>query len=221
MTNHLSRLASRDAEAKSVILERIRQAQVLGEVDTSGYEVQREYRTTSSASHEELRNLLRQRLLDYKATVVECSSSDLANTVVDLLQNAQASSVCYAPGLGADLFSDFPGKALPDDVSSDPRDLDGVDAVVTGSHAAAAQTGTICLESGELCGRRALSLIPDHHICIVTMKDVVYGIPELVARMDRRRPNTWISGPSATSDIELVRVEGVHGPRNLEVIIVD
>ncbi len=221
MSNHASRLASQDAEAKSVIMERIRQAQALGGVDTSGYEVKREYRTSSSASPEGLRALLRQRLLDYKATVVECSSEELAATVVTLLEAAQARSVCYAPGLGEDLFSGFSGTAVPDDVSTDPRTLDTVDAVVTGSHAAAAQTGTICLESGDLCGRRALSLVPDRHICIVTMKDVVYGIPELVSRMDRRRPNTWISGPSATSDIELVRVEGVHGPRNLEVVIVD
>lgn len=220
MSNHVARLASQDAEAKAEILERIRKAQILGQVDTSGCEVKRDYRTTSSASQEELRDLFRQRLVDYKAKVVECSSADLPRTVVDLLEKAQARRVCYAPGLGADLFSGFAGSALPDDTSTDPRDLDAVDAVVTGSHAAAAQTGTICLESGPLCGRRALSLVPDHHICIVNMKDVVYGIPELVAKMDRRRPNTWISGPSATSDIELVRVEGVHGPRNLEVIIV-
>jgi L-lactate dehydrogenase complex protein LldG len=99
-------------------------------------------------------------------------------------------------------------------------ELDRLDGVITGCAVAIAETGTIVPDGGPAQGRRALSLLPDYHLCVITAEQIVGSVPEAVAHLDPRRPQTWISGPSATSDIELKRVEGVHGPRNLELLIV-
>ena len=110
-------------------------------------------------------------------------------------------------------------------VADDPPlafgDLDMLDGVITGCAVAIAETGTIVLDGGAGQGRRALSLLPDLHVCVVLASQVVGTVPEALARLDPSRPQTWISGPSATSDIELQRVEGVHGPRVLDVVIVE
>ena len=100
------------------------------------------------------------------------------------------------------------------------RELDGFDGVITAAAVAIAETGTIILDGSAGQGRRALSLIPDYHLCLVQAGQVVGLVPEAVARVRPDRPLTWISGPSATSDIELDRVEGVHGPRTLDVILI-
>ena len=116
---------------------------------------------------------------------------------------------------GVQLVRDAPDAPLS------TTDLDRVDAVLTGAAVGIAETGTIVLDGSPDQGRRIISLLPDLHICVLRPDQVVASVPEAVARLDPARPLTWISGPSATSDIELNRVEGVHGPRNLHVILLE
>ena len=205
--------------AKEEILNRIsaaqKQAGLPDHVDTP-----REYQKEGTLNEDELREMLVDRLEDYKADVHVTDESELNSTLVGILKERGCSNVVYAPGMDAGLLDGFEGTTTPDDNAKDPRELDAVDAVVTESHVTSAQTGTIVLESNETCGRRALTLVPDRHVCIVRKDQIVYGVPEMVSRMNPERPATWISGPSATSDIELSRVEGVHGPRDLIVVIV-
>lgn len=210
---------NRNADAKQEMLTRIRNAQQLSNAPER-VEAIREYRTQSDHSVEELRELLIDRLVDYKATVVETSEATLGEDIAKILAERGATDIVYAPGLDASLFDVFQGSSRADDPSLDPRDLGDIGAAVTESKVTSAQTGTIVLEAGDVCGRRALSLVPDRHVVIVRPETVVYGVPELISRLDPEKPTTMISGGSATSDIELVRVEGVHGPRDLIVMVV-
>jgi L-lactate dehydrogenase complex protein LldG len=106
-----------------------------------------------------------------------------------------------------------------DEASISARLLDGIPAVVTGSVVAVAETGSIILDGAGVCGRRAITLVPDTHVCVVRAMHVVQTVPDGLRRVDPQRALTIVSGPSATSDIELDRVEGVHGPRTLVVVI--
>jgi L-lactate dehydrogenase complex protein LldG len=166
-----------------------------------------------------------ERVADYKATVEQVPADGVAPAVDAALRRVGASRVGVPAGLPTEWASLGDGTAtFVPDTREQPlsvAELDALDAVVTGSVVGIAETGTIVLESGELCGRRALMLVPDVHVCVVRADDVVDDVPAAVARLRPEHPLTWISGPSATSDIELDRVEGVHGPRTLHVLVVE
>ena len=167
--------------AKDEILRRIRRATTEADAGTPGGAVPRGYHLQGehSPGSPELIELLRDRLLDYRAAVPDRPAAPLTVT-----------------------------------------DLDGMDGVVTGCAVAIADTGTLVLDASADQGRRAITLVPDYHLVVVRAEQVVQSVPEGLARMDPGRPLTMISGPSATSDIELNRVEGVHGPRTLVVVLV-
>jgi L-lactate dehydrogenase complex protein LldG len=185
------------------------------------------------------------RLVDYKAAVRRCTQAQLVDTLVTALADRAAvgappgpaavvppgSAAVGAPGQAVEAPSgpavvvppglpwELPGAVTDDGLTA--AELDRLDGVVTACAVAVAETGTIVLDASPDQGRRAITLIPDFHLCVVRADQVVQTVPEAVGRLDPSRPLTWISGPSATSDIELQRVEGVHGPRNLEVVLVD
>jgi L-lactate dehydrogenase complex protein LldG len=177
-------------------------------------EVPRSYRHRGDLDLPARLDLLTDRLVDYKAAVRRCSPDQLVDALVEALSARGAARVVVPPGLPWDL----PG-AVPDDGLT-AADIDQLDGVVTACAVAVAETGTIVLDSSPDQGRRVISLVPDYHLCVVRADQVMQTVPEAVARLDPDRPLTWISGPSATSDIELNRVEGVHGPRTLEVVLV-
>jgi L-lactate dehydrogenase complex protein LldG len=161
--------------------------------------------------------LFAERVADYRAVVERCSPAGLAAAVATALP--AGARVVVPAGLSVDV----PGAVIDgagEHVLS-AEELDGYDAVVTDARAGIAETGTIVLDHGAGQGRRAITLVPDRHVCLVRADRVVADVPDAIALLDPRRPLTWISGPSATSDIELDRVEGVHGPRVLHVIIVE
>jgi len=179
--------------------------------------VARTYRTTGSADG--ALELLAARLADYRAVVHRTDEAGLPAVLASALGGAARRTV-LPPGFPAGWLEQVEGERLVDDGALSPQQLDEVDSVVTTCAVAIAVTGTVVLDGQAGQGRRALSLVPDHHVLVVRADQVVPTVPEALARLDPARPMTWISGPSATSDIELQRVEGVHGPRRLEVVLV-
>lgn len=196
--------------AREEILDRIRRA--LADRSTPAAVV-RDYRTAGSVPPDV--DLFVERVRDYQANVVRIGPGDVAAWARDLL----ASKRVVVP-------AGFPPAWVPDlDVLADDPplavdELDHLDAVLTTCAVAIADTGTVVLDHGSGQGRRALTLVPDHHVVVVRADQIVALVPDAIAVLDPTRPLTWISGPSATSDIELKRVEGVHGPRILDVVVV-
>lgn len=164
--------------------------------------------------------LFAERVDDYRAVVETVSDAQLPSAIASALTRHGARRVAVPPDLPSDWLTTADVEAIVDDPPLSVLDLDSVDAVLTGAALGIALTGTIILDAGVAQGRRALTLLPDVHICVVRADQIVATVPEAVRSIAPTRPQTWISGPSATSDIELNRVEGVHGPRTLHVLIV-
>jgi L-lactate dehydrogenase complex protein LldG len=168
---------------------------------------------------EALVGLFEERASDYRATVRRCAADDAAQVVADAVAARGAQRIGVPRGFPADWSALLPG-VVPDDPPLDIAALDALDGVVTTVAVAVAETGTIVLDTGPGQGSRAFTLVPDYHVAVVRTGQIVAAVPDAVAALDPARPLTWISGPSATSDIELSRVEGVHGPRTLDIVIV-
>jgi len=193
--------------ARDSILSSVRTA--LTSADRARVEVPRDYRGARDTG--DVLALLAERVADYRATVRLVAPDDVEGAIAEALDGVRTVVPPELPWSVAD--------AVVDDGLS-AAELDGMAAVVTAARIAIAETGTIVLDHTPDQGRRALSLVPDLHVCVVRSDQVVGTVPDAVAALEPVRPLTWISGPSATSDIELNRVEGVHGPRQLVVLLV-
>jgi L-lactate dehydrogenase complex protein LldG len=214
------------SEAREEILRRIRTAlrDVPPGEQPEDVAVDRAYRQAGELPREEVVAQFAERVAEYRATVHRVAPQQLVKAIAD---------ACRRRGVGRLVTpEDLPQAWLPKkieilhDNSLTKDQLDSSDGVLTGCALGIAQTGTIVLDGGKHQGRRALTLIPDYHLCVVREDQIVELVPEAFARLapavrGERRPLTFISGPSATSDIELNRVEGVHGPRTLDVLIVE
>ncbi|WP_433611597.1 LutC/YkgG family protein [Prescottella agglutinans] len=204
--------------SRDEVLRRIRGALALA--PPTPVQVPREYRVGRTMPDAERIDLLVDRLEDYDARVYRCVAAELPATLARVLADVGARRVGVPAGLDDSWLSRFDGEVFIDSADAPAPQLSELDGVVTASAVACAETGTIFLDGGPDQGRRALALVPDLHVCVVTVDSVEVGVPEALARLVPERPTTLISGPSATVDIELERVAGVHGPRNLHVVIV-
>ncbi|WP_460973671.1 LutC/YkgG family protein [Prescottella soli] len=204
--------------SRDVIMGRIRDALTLA--PPAEVEIPRNYRVGRTMPDDERVELLVDRLLDYKAVVHRSAADELPEVLARVLGDLDVDGVGVPAGLDDSWLSRFGGDVVIDSPDVPAPQLSDLDGVVTASAVTCAETGTIFLDGSPDQGRRALTLVPDLHVCVVTVDSIEVGVPEALARLVPERPTTMISGPSATSDIELERVEGVHGPRNLHVVIV-
>ena len=211
---------------KAAILGRVRAARIgtapVGAVGAEWDAIAREYRKDSEADRSAVLERFLDRLRDYDARVVVCSASDVAARVEEMIAARGARRMVIPAGV--------PAEVLPSGVMFETDHgglseamLDGFDGVLTLCAVGIAETGTLVLQNAPGQGRRALSLVPDYHACIVAAEDVVATVPEAFARLGATAElaTTFVSGPSATADIEMTRIKGVHGPRFLDVVLVE
>lgn len=209
---------------RAEILRRIRMAKggtsdvVVSEASWSL--VPREYRRTAVLEPEAVLELLEDRLRDYDAHVVRVGRGDVADTVARMLTARGKHRIVVPTGIASEWLP--AGFEFVVDEGMTAAELDKFDGVLTGSTVAIAETGTVVLQNVPGQGRRAVTLVPDYHLCVVNMVDVVETVSQAMDRLRRTAelPTTFFSGPSATADIEMTRIKGVHGPRHLDVILV-
>lgn len=210
--------------AKVEMLRRIRAAVggvSNGEVARAGWSrLERGYRRAGTLEHEEMLELLEDRLRDYDAHVVRVGRADVAAAVAARLGERGIKRMVVPVGLTAEWLPAEFEFVVDEGISA--AELDGVDGVMTGSAVAIAETGTVVLQNVPGQGRRAATLVPDYHLCVVRVEDVVETVPEAMDRLAGTSglATTFVSGPSATADIEMTRIKGVHGPRHLDVLLI-
>jgi len=214
-----------DNSARSVVLERIRKAtggaSSLEAARAEWEELPRSYRRDASLEHDELLELLVDRLQDYDAQVLRVGLSGVSDAVKTMLQARGVRRLVVPAGLPAGVLPE--GFEFIVDAGFQPAELDAFDGVVTRSAVAIAETGTVVLQNTAGQGRRAATLVPDYHLCVLYAADVVETVPQAMARLQATADlaTTFVSGPSATADIEMTRIKGVHGPRFLDVVLVE
>jgi L-lactate dehydrogenase complex protein LldG len=182
--------------------------------------IERRYRREATRPREAVLELLEDRLRDYDARVVQVGQAEVAASAAGMLAERKVRRMVVPAGLAAEWLPD--GIEFVIDEGLPAAELDRVDGVMTGATLAIAETGTVVLQNVAGQGRRAVTLVPDYHLCVVRVEDVVETVPEALERMQATAglATTFVSGPSATADIEMTRIKGVHGPRFLDVILV-
>jgi L-lactate dehydrogenase complex protein LldG len=182
--------------------------------------LEREYICSGRYEEEAMLELLQDRLRDYDATVVRCPAEAISGHIAHMLKQRGKRTMLVPKGIASTWFpGDF---EFVEDTGFTAIELDRFEGVLTGATLAIAETGTVVLQNLAGQGRRAVSLVPDYHLCVVFADDVVATVPEAMERLQRTAnvATTFVSGPSATADIEMTRIKGVHGPRFLDVLLV-
>jgi len=211
--------------ARADVLRRIREAKggaASAEAVRAGWStIERRYRREATRPREAMLELLEDRLRDYDAQVVRAGDSKVADAAARMLLERRVRRMVVPAGLRAEWLPG--GVEFVVDERLAAVELNAVDGVMTGATLAIAETGTLVLQSVAGQGRRAVTLVPDYHLCVVRMEDVVETVPEAMGRLQATAglATTFVSGPSATADIEMTRIKGVHGPRFLDVILID
>lgn len=215
---------SNPLSARAEILQKIRVANgAISDAATAQSEwsaLPRGYKRSATEPREAILNLLEDRLRDYDAQVIRSTPADLPRSIAERLSTRGKQRLVVPPGFPAAWLPPH-FTFIPDD-SLTPSQLDAVDGVLTASTVAIAETGTVVLQNVPGQGRRAATLVPDYHLCLVRADDVVETVPEAMAKLQATAgiATTFVSGPSATADIEMTRIKGVHGPRFLDVILI-
>ena len=185
--------------------------------------IPRNYKRTASLDHAAILEMLEDRLRDYDATVIRANPGEVGAAIAGILAERGKRRLVVPIGLAEALGEPLPaGFEFITDQGLTTAELDSFEGVLTASTVAIAETGTIVLQNVPGQGRRAPTLVPDYHLCVVRAAEVVETVPEALARLQATAAlaTTFVSGPSATADIEMTRIKGVHGPRFLDVILV-
>jgi L-lactate dehydrogenase complex protein LldG len=206
--------------SRESVLGRVRSALSQNEIGTAPSDQPRAYRHIGLLTVEQRLQLFENRLHEYGARVFHAREQEIEQEISEVLLGGGKTKLVHPAGIPASWLSDSVAWSV--DKNLPFADLERFDGVLTGATAAVAESGSIVLQHGPREGRRALTLLPDYHLCVVYESQVIETLPECFERLLKSpaQPTTFISGPSATADIEMTRIKGVHGPRFLDVVLV-